>query len=171
MSNMLAIAQKELNGVFRVADCLHHHRLLRAGVRLVLLRVDQLLHAGEPADGHAGPGPDQHQHHGDPAAAAERQRRRALRAAADHDAHLRRGKALWHDRAAADLAAHRRADRPRQVPGRRVALRDDAGGHLDSHRHPVHLRQPGMEADRWPAIWDCCSWARRSSRSACSSRA
>ena len=60
---------------------------------------------------------------------------------------LRRGKALGHDRAAAHLAAHRHADRPRQVLRRRRAVRADAGGHLDSHRHSLHLRQPGMEAD------------------------
>ena len=27
---------------------------------------------------------------------------------------------------------------------------------LDSHRHSVHLRQPGMEADSRPATWACC---------------
>ena len=42
--------------VFRVADRLHDHRVLRAGVRLVLRRVDRLLHARQPADGHAGQG-------------------------------------------------------------------------------------------------------------------
>ena len=32
----------------------------------------------------------------------------------------------------------------------------DAGRHVDSHRHPFHLRQPRVEADSCPAISDCC---------------
>ena len=46
-----------------------------------------------------------------------------------------------HHRAAAHVAAHRHADRARQVPRRGRALCADAGGHAHSHRDSVHLRQ------------------------------
>ena len=42
---------------------------------------------------------------------------------------------------------------------------------LHPHRHPVRLRQPGMEADRRPPTSGCCCSAAASSRSGCSSRA
>ena len=57
------------------------------------------------------------------------QRHRAVHAADGDDAHLRGREALGHDRAAADVAADRRPDHPRQVPRRDRALRRDAAGH------------------------------------------
>ena len=47
-------------------------------------------------------------------------------AADGDDADLLRGEALGHDRAAADLAAHRLPDHPGQVPRRAGAVRGDA---------------------------------------------
>ena len=55
-------------------------------------------------------------------------------AADGDDAHLLGGEALGHDRAAADLAAHRLPDHHGQVPRRDGALRRDAGRHADPHR-------------------------------------
>ena len=63
------------------------------------------------------------------------------------------------------------ADRARQVSRRRRALRADAGGHVDSHRRSSSSTATRNGSRSSPATSDCCSWARRSSRSACSSRA
>ena len=69
------------------------------------------------------------------------------------------------------VAAHRLPDRPRQVPRRDGALRGDARRHAVARRHPVRLRLSRMEADRDRLSRACCSSAAASSRSGCSSRA
>ena len=87
------------------------------------------------------------------------------------DADLLGGEALGHDRAAADLAAHRLPDHPRQVPRRDGALRGDAGGHADPHRPALRLRQPGVEADRHRLSRPAAARRLLHLASACSSRA
>ena len=52
MRNILAIAQREVNAYFSAPDRLRADRLLRAAVRLVLLRAAGLLRAAEHAGGH-----------------------------------------------------------------------------------------------------------------------
>ena len=150
MSNILAIAHKELHVVLRLADRLHRHRLLRAALRLLLRRHPRASSSAQSMQmgQMGGPAAGEHQPADDPAALPERDDPHAVPAADDHDADLLRGEAVRHDRAAADLAAHRLPDHHRQVPRRDGALRGDARGDADPHRHPVRLRQPRVEADR-----------------------
>ena len=157
--------------LLRLADRLHHHRPVRAAVRPVLLRLYLTgLRAAQSLQMRDGRRRDQRQPGDDPRRPAERRRDHPVRHADDHDADLRRGEAVRHDRAAADLAAHRPGDHPRQVPRRDGLYARCWLGDAPLHRDPVHLRQP-----EWrpivPAISGCCCWAAASSRSGCSSRA
>ena len=115
MRNILAIAGKELRGYFASPIALHPDRLLRAALRLVLLRAARVLRAAEHADGdgHGRAASHERQPDADRPAADERHGDHAVRVPADHDAHLLGREALGHDRAAAHLAAHRPADHPR----------------------------------------------------------
>ncbi len=128
MSNVLAIAHKELKSYFAspIAYIVIGSFALR--LRLLLCRDGRVLRPRQPADGPDGrrSAVGERQRDDDPAVDAERPDPRAVHHADAHDADLRRGKALGHHRAAADVAAHRLPDRPRQVPRRDDSLRDHA---------------------------------------------
>ena len=82
-----------------------------------------------------------------------------------HDADLLGGEAVGHDRAAADLAAHRLPDHHGQVPRRDGAVRRDAGGHADPHRRCCSSTASRSGSRSSPPISACCCWAAASSRS------
>ena len=158
MNNILAIAHKELKGYFAspIAYIVIGFSAILFGwffVNLLYYFDRMSLQAGI---GPGRPGDGQRQRDADLAAVPQRQRDPAVHPAADHDADLRGGKALGHDRAAADVAADRFPDRHRQVPGRPRALRRDARRHARPHRHsssPSAIPSGGPSS---PAISGCC---------------
>ena len=95
----------------------------------------------QPRHGIADDGPrhaDGHERVGDPAAADERQRDRAVHDPHDHHAAVRRGEALRHHRTADDLAGPRHRDHPRQVVRRGDAVREHPGDLGYQPELPVH---------------------------------
>ena len=146
--NVLAIADKELRSYFASPIAYIIIGLFALHLRPLLRRLSPVLRAAQLGDGPDGRRLAQHQPGHDPLPADELRGDHPLRHADDHDADLRRRKTVGHDRAAADLAAHRSADHPRQVPRRHGPLRRDARGDAAAHGHPVLVRQSGVAADR-----------------------
>ena len=174
MSNILAIAHKELKSYFAspIAYIVIGFWSLLYGyffVAILNFFVRQSMQMSQ--FGHAGPAGDEHQPAADSPAAAERADPDPVPAADGDDADLLGGEAVGHDRAAADLAAHRLPDHHGQVPRRDGAVRRDAGGHADPHRPAVRLRPARSGSRSSPPTSACCCSAAASSRSACSSRA
>ena len=171
MSNVLAIARKELRSYFASPIAYIVIGLLRRDLRLLLRRHPALLRTQSMQAGRAAARPVNVNEQLIRPVFLNVGRGVPVHAAARHDAHLRGGEALGHDRAAAHGAAHRPADHPRQVPRRDGALRVDAGCHAasTSARCSSSARPSGGRCS--PPTWACCSWAAASCRWACSSRA
>ena len=130
MSNILAIAHKELQARTsrrRSPTSSSASSPLMFGYLLRRRRCSSSN--AEHADGQGGGPAGERQRAADPAGVPQLDRRLPVRAADDHDAHLLGGEALGHDRAAADVAAHRLPDHHGQVPRRDGSLRRDARRH------------------------------------------
>ena len=168
MSNILAIAQKEIRSYFAspIAYMVIGLFALLFGYFYVAI-LDWFVRQGMMGGMGMQAGAAERQPAVRAAAAAQRDGGAALRAADDHDAHVRRGEALGHDGAAADLAAHRPADHPRQVPRRDGALRRDARRHARSTSAVLFVFGNPEWKPIATAYLGLLLWAAASSRWAC----
>ena len=166
MSNMLAIAHKELRAYFAspIAYIVIGFFALLFGWFYIGI-LDWFVRQG--MQGQMGMGGPQRMNVNQQMIRPlhpERHGRVPLPAAADHDAHLRGGEAVGHDRAAAHVAADGPADRPREVPRSAGAVRRDGGADAAS-TSGCSSRSASPNGSRWPPpISGCCSSAGASLR-------